>query len=46
MEAHRHDESGAPDADEWAKVKDKKELLKRSFTQEAATTQSDKEPCT
>jgi ferredoxin len=34
------------DADEWAKVKDKKELLDRSSTQEAATTQSDKEPCT
>ena len=35
-----------PDADEWAEVKDKKELLERFPAQEPATTQPDKEPCT
>ena len=35
-----------PDADEWAAVKDKKDLLERSPATESATTPSDKEPCT
>ena len=34
------------DADAWAEVKDKKDLLERSPAQEPATTRSDKEPCT
>ena len=35
------------DADAWAKVKDKKDLLERSHAQEPAEiSQSDKEPCT
>ena len=34
------------DADTWAEVKDKKDLLERSYAQQPATTQSDKESCT
>ena len=34
------------DADTWAEVKDKKDLLERSDAQEPAISQSDKEPCT
>ena len=34
------------DADAWADVKDKKGLLERSYAQDPATTQPDKEPCT
>jgi ferredoxin len=35
-----------PDADEWAEVKDKRELLECFPAQESDTTQPDKEPCT
>ena len=34
------------DADAWAKVANKKDLLERSHAQELAASQSDKEPCT
>ena len=34
------------DADAWAEVKDKKDLLERSYAQAPASGEPDKEPCT
>ena len=34
------------DADAWAEVRDKKGLLERSYAQDPANSQPDKEPCT